>query len=118
MVFSNVLFTFLFLPIVTAVYYLAKDKYRNYILLVASLLFYSFGEAWFVFVMIASIMINYFLAMGIDRTEATGKRKLLLMLAVFLNLALPFFYKYLDFTKYIFDNLRHTEYVPFGIHFL
>ena len=116
MVFSNVLFTFLFLPIVTAVYYLAKDKYRNYILLVASLLFYSFGEAWFVFVMIASIMINYFLAMGIDRTEVTGKRKLLMILAVFLNLALLFFYKYLDFTKYIFDNLRHTEYVPFGIH--
>lgn len=63
MVFSSLLFTFFFLPLVLLLYFISKEKYRNYILLLASLLFYAYGEPKFVFVMIASILINYSLAL-------------------------------------------------------
>ena len=67
MVFSSLLFTFFFLPAVMLVYFLAKDKYRNYILLAASLTFYAYGEPEFVLIMLASIFINYGFAVAIDR---------------------------------------------------
>ena len=51
MVFSSLIFAFFFLPVVLILYYLSKEKYRNYILLIASLYFYSYGEPKFVFVM-------------------------------------------------------------------
>ena len=56
MVFSSLIFAFFFLPVVLILYYLSKEKYRNYILLIASLYFYSYGEPKFVFVMAGSIL--------------------------------------------------------------
>ena len=43
MVFSSAIFLFGFLPLLLGLYFLAKDKYRNYILLAFSLIFYGFG---------------------------------------------------------------------------
>jgi len=63
MVFSSLFFTFFYLPLVLFLYYIAKNSYRNYILLVASLLFYSYGEPKFVFIMLISTGINYGLAL-------------------------------------------------------
>ena len=65
MVFSTIYFTFLFLPILLGVYFLAKERYRNWILLVASIFFYAYGEPKFVFVMLLSILMNYLFALGI-----------------------------------------------------
>lgn len=65
MVFSSLLFSFFFLPLIIILYFLAKDKYRNYILLSASLIFYAYGEPRFVSVMGASIVLNYLLALAI-----------------------------------------------------
>ncbi len=65
MVFSSIIFVFLFLPIVLLAYYLVKnDRARNGILLVASLIFYAYGEPRFVFAMIGSIVGNYLFALG------------------------------------------------------
>lgn len=44
MVFSSVIFTFVFLPFVLVLYHVSKEKYRNIILLIASLCFYAYGE--------------------------------------------------------------------------
>ena len=44
MSFASLMFTFFFLPVVIVLYFLAKEKYRNYILLAASLLFYAYGD--------------------------------------------------------------------------
>ncbi len=59
MVFSSLLFVFFFFPFVIFLYFLAKNQYRNYILLAASILFYAYGEPAFVFVMLSSILMNY-----------------------------------------------------------
>ncbi len=102
MVFSSLFFTFYFLPIVIALYFLAKEKYRNYILLAASIFFYSYGEPRFVFVMLGSIFINYIIAVFIDRSQGMPKGRLIaklwLLADICLNLGILFVYKYLDFT--------------------
>ena len=78
MVFSSSIFVFAFLPIVLAVYYAAQRKYQNGILLLASLMFYAYGEPKFVFVMLASIVLNYLFALLLGRTEKKRSRLLVL----------------------------------------
>ena len=76
MVFSSILFTFLFLPVVIALYFVIRnDKARNLVLLAASLLFYAWGEPKFVFVMLASIAVNYVLARLIGEKDANRQRR-------------------------------------------
>lgn len=124
MVFSSLLFTFFFLPAVMLVYFLSKDKYRNYILLAASLIFYSYGEPGFVFVMIASIMINYGFALEINRIKSSQNRaRLLLVLDAVLNLGILFVFKYLDFAISVTNQVVGTSFsikniaLPIGISF-
>ena len=74
MVFSSIIFVFYFLPVVIGIYYLADEKYKNYVLLVASLLFYAYGEPRFVFVMIISILTNYVLAIIIEKKDSCNKK--------------------------------------------
>ena len=60
MVFSSITFLFLFLPIVLAVYYIVPEKAKNIILLIASILFYAWGEPVYIVLMLLSIILNYF----------------------------------------------------------
>ena len=59
MVFSSIIFLFLFLPLVLLLYTLAPRKMQNLLLLVASLVFYAWGESEYLLVMVFSILINY-----------------------------------------------------------
>ena len=59
MLFSSMTFVFLFLPIVCAVYFLVRKDLRNYVLLLASILFYAWGEPRYLAIMILTILINY-----------------------------------------------------------
>jgi len=79
-VFSSAVFLFGFLPLVWLCYFLAKERFRNGVLLVASLLFYAYGEPKFVFVMLVSILLNYLFALWIERRPA--RRRLFLWCAV------------------------------------
>ena len=126
MVFSSLLFTFIFLPLVTGLFYLSKEKYRNYVLLVASFLFYAYGEPEFVYVMLLSILINYCFALLVNRANTAGQKnqaKLCLFLDVALNLALLFVCKYLNFAISIGNALFQKELpmaditLPIGISF-
>lgn len=123
MVFSSLLFAFYFLPIVLLLYYLAQDKYKNYILLVASLYFYSYGEPKFVFVMIASIICNYAFALLIDRYRKNSVAKCILILDIVFNIGILFVFKYLDFSISAVNRLFHLQYqtrgilLPIGISF-
>lgn len=57
MLFSSMIFLWVFLPILLG--FIAKDKYRNIILLIFSIIFYSWGEPKYVVLMLLSILINY-----------------------------------------------------------
>ena len=99
MLFSSIVFLFYFLPVVLVLYYLCKrwTPVKNSILLVASLFFYAWGEPWFVLVMLASIGLNYILALLADRYRERAAAKPVLVLTVVLNMGLLFVFKYLDF---------------------
>lgn len=103
MVFSSPIFLFLFLPITLAGYFLLPKRWRNLWLLATSLLFYGWGEPKFVVVMLASIIINFLLALWIDRFPDPGRRRLPLAAAVIANIGLLAFFKYAEFSA---DNLN------------
>jgi len=96
MVFSSTFFLFLFLPVSFIVYFLIPARLRslrNGLLLVCSLFFYFYGEGSRSWVMLLSIACNYLLALGLG-----GKhKKLMLVLAVCLNLGILCYFKYLGF---------------------
>lgn len=100
MLFSSNIFLFYFLPVVLVLYYLMRRHIaaKNGILLIASLFFYAWGEPWFILIMLTSIIGNYILALLVDHyREQEFIAKLIIVLAVVLNIGLLFVFKYLDF---------------------
>jgi Predicted membrane protein involved in D-alanine export len=99
MVFSSSIFLFFFLPIVLLLYYLVRTEFRNVTLLIASLMFYAWGEPEFVFVIIASILINYLFGLLIHVCHAKSKTaaKVVMLAGVAANCGLLFYFKYYDF---------------------
>ncbi len=98
MVFSSAVFLFVFLPLTLAGYYLLGRRFQNSFLLLTSLLFYAWGEPYFVFVMMGSILMNYVFGLLVVRRQEEGYQKLILTLMVVANLSLFFVFKYLNFT--------------------
>lgn len=98
MVFSSVTFLYFFLPLVIVAYIFAIGKLRNIVLLAASLVFYAWGEGYFVFLMLCSITINYFIGLLISIQKAKGSNaRWVLFLGVALNLVPLLFFKYSNF---------------------
>ena len=101
MLFSSSTFLFAFLPIVIFIYYVFLRNHRNLqniFLLIASLIFYAWGEVAFVFVMMLSIIANYFFGLFVSRANNINKKKLALVLSIVFNLSILFVFKYLVFT--------------------
>ena len=126
MLFSSLLFLFIFLPCVLTIYYaiLRKRKTRNLFLLFASLVFYAWGEPLYVFLMIGCIIGNYIWALGIDRYRERSKIvKLILGGMLLFNLGLLGVFKYLGFILENTNKLFHTTFtvpnilLPIGISF-
>jgi alginate O-acetyltransferase complex protein AlgI len=97
MLFSEPVFVFLFLPLLFLVYVLTPRVARNTVLLLASLLFYAWGEKSFVLVMLGSIAFNYLVGLLVEAGRARGLHKLFLILGVAGNLGLLAVFKYADF---------------------
>lgn len=92
MVFSSLYFLYIFLPAVLLLLLLTPAAGRNYVLLLVNLIFYAYGEPVYLLLMLASIAVNYALALLLDRCRR--RRKLLLWLAVVLNLGALGLFKY------------------------
>lgn len=97
MVFSSLTFIFRFLPVFLAVYYILPNQYKNVCLFLGSIFFYAFGEPVYVFLILCSLLFNYALASLMDQTRQKRLRTFLLLLSLFTNLGLLFFFKYTDF---------------------
>lgn len=126
MVFSNAVFLFVFLPVVITGCYLLKwggVKYQNYWLLIVSIIFYAWNKPEFTVLLVASIFINYSMALLIEYFSSDPARKTLLWIAVIANIGLLFYFKYFNFTIYIIEQLfskdiRFNEIIlPIGISF-
>ena len=102
MVFSSLIFLWIFLPLTLALYFLSPKKCRNLLLLIASLLFYAWGEPVYVLIMILSIIINYVCGLYIRKDEKTVSKKALVV-GVIINLGLLGFFKY---TGFLIENIN------------
>ena len=126
MVFASNAFLFFFLPITLILYWLAHKKraLSNAVLTVMSLLFYAWGEPKFVLVMLLSILINWLVALGIEKLSGKqSKRKLLLAAGIAANVAILGVFKYADFAIGSVNSLLGTEIpltgiaLPIGVSF-
>jgi alginate O-acetyltransferase complex protein AlgI len=126
--FTSCTFLFLFLPVVLAFYFVAKSVWlRNVILLLASLLFYAWGEPAYVLIMLGTIVFNYFAAMAVEDTRSSFKKKQVLALSVVANLFTLSWFKYADFIvqniNYVISASHHKVlplphvHLPLGISF-
>lgn len=97
MVFSSAIFLTRFLPLILLVYFLADKKYRNAILLAASIIFYSWKAPRFIFMILATTLVDFFLVRKMYGEEDRKKKKLLLILALCINIGLLFYFKYCGF---------------------
>jgi len=98
MVFSSISFLFYFLPILIVIYYLAPKKLKNLVMLVASLLFYAWGEVRYVFIMLFLSVVDYVCGRNIDKhLDSQRKMKLFMWIDVGINLSSLIFFKYSDF---------------------
>lgn len=124
MVFSSILFLFRFMPIAFLLYYLCPNKYRNGLLILLSLVFYSWGEVRYFPIMIASIVVDY-TASNIIESHRDNKKicKAALIISMVFNLGMLGFFKYTDFFIGNFNMLFGTAIpllkltLPLGISF-
>jgi len=107
LVFSSTVFLFAFLPAVLIVYSATPRALRNLWLLAASLLFYAWGETWFVLVMLASIAVNYLLGLGMGSFSQPRARRVLLAAGVASNVGLLGTYKYANFIVHNLNAILH-----------
>lgn len=123
MVFSSGVFLLVFLPITFIVNLFLSTKQSNIWLLIASLLFYAWGEPFFVLLMILSIIVNWLVGMGIAKSEGKLKR-LILTLGIVFDLGFLGYYKYAGFVVSLLNRIVHHEIMsvpqialPIGISF-
>ena len=124
MVFSSAIFLFYFLPIVLVAYFLINAKFRNFLLLFASLFFYSWGEPKNIILMLLSIVVNYFAAIFVYRSSNKKNiQRLIFLLAIIFNIGMLLVFKYTDFfiknINAVFNKefpLKHIA-LPIGISF-
>lgn len=124
MVFSGNIFLFIFLPVTLLFYFLpfvkrcsdGGRKYKNIVLLIASLVFYAWGEPRFVFIMMASIVLNWLIGLGLGKHDKISIRRWLLAAGLVLDIGLLFVFKYLGFVAGIFGGKINIV-LPLGISF-
>jgi alginate O-acetyltransferase complex protein AlgI len=127
MVFSSLIFLFVFFPIVFTFYYLSSKKYRNAVLVFMSSIFYLWGGGSFFFVLAGSILLDFWLGILIERSSPNQK-KLLVVLSIILNLFILITFKYssffLDEIKPIYLFFGGSDYkwariiLPIGLSFV
>ncbi|MDO4372927.1 MAG: MBOAT family O-acyltransferase [Clostridia bacterium] len=97
MLFSSLPFLYYFLPAVLLLYFAAPRRLKNTVLLAGSLVFYAWGEPRFVLVMLAEILLGYLFGRCIEKHRGTTRGRLLLILALTLDLGALGYFKYADF---------------------
>ena len=98
MVFSSLIFIFIFLPIVLVAYYVSPKKLRNTIILLASLVFYAWVEPVYIVLIIVSIFINYCGALLIRKYRRDKEKcKFTFVTILLIDLSILFFFKYYGF---------------------
>lgn len=97
MVFSSHIFLLCFLPAFLLVYFLVPAKWRNGVLLLASVLFYAWGAPEFVLVLLASTVLNFYIVCAMDKARSTKAKRWWCAAALVVSIGLLAYFKYANF---------------------
>lgn len=124
MIFSSMLFLWLFLPIFILIYYIIDKKYKNVFLVIASFIFYGWSKPSYLILILLVILISYFSGILIYRQDNKIKRKYLLIVSLIVNLGILAYFKYFNFVASNLNSLIGKEIMglrdiilPLGISF-
>lgn len=135
MEFSSLDFLIRFLPVFLIVYYVVPERFRNPVLFLGSILFYSLGSWQDAILLMVSMTVNYGVVLLMDRQEG-AKRRLVLILLLIYNIGMLCFFKYTDWAmplgisfytftmlSYVLDVYRQEEdalvnYIEMGTYVL
>jgi alginate O-acetyltransferase complex protein AlgI len=97
MLFNSPLFIFLFLPLFYLLYFALPGRFRNTVILLASIFFYTWGEPRFIIVVLFSALLDFLITVRMCRASQPAAKKAWLILSVTLNVGLLFYFKYFNF---------------------
>lgn len=97
MVFSSIAFIFYFLPVFLLLYYMADKKYKNTVILAGSIAFYAWGAPQFIFVLLGTTIVDFYVVKLMATKERKQARRALLCVSVCINLGLLIYFKYSNF---------------------
>ncbi|MDP1725140.1 MAG: MBOAT family O-acyltransferase [Bacteroidota bacterium] len=112
MLFSSLIFLYLFLPLTLSGYYLLKNNYRNYWLLFTSLIFFAWGGVSYTVILLASLVINYIFGLKIQKHTDSKKGYFWLFAGVSTNLLILCVFKYANFIIININNLFELFTIP------
>lgn len=124
MLFSSLTFLMVFLPCTLALYYVVPDRFKNMIMLIASLIFYAWGEPVYIILMMLSIALNYVCGINLgEKEDDPAAKKKSLIFAVVINLLILGFFKYYGFFVESINSILPVDLpykelpLPIGISF-
>ncbi|MGU8835420.1 MBOAT family O-acyltransferase [Clostridium perfringens] len=124
MVFSSLIFLFIFLPIFLGIYFLVPKKIKNLILFLFSLVFYAWGEPIYVVIMLFSTVYDYTIGLFMDRYRSNKYiPRVCLVLSILGNMGMLMFFKYSNFFIENINNIFNMNVdllsvaLPIGISF-
>lgn len=103
MVFSSITFLVYFLPIFLLAYHLTPNKFKNACILLFSIVFYAWGGPKFIFVILGTTFLDFFLVNKMHEAKTEKNKKVLLIISLMMNLGLLFYFKYFNF---FIDNIN------------
>lgn len=103
MIFSSTIFLVYFLPFFLMTYYVVGKSLKNWVLLAFSILFYAWGAPEFVFILLGSSIVNFYLVEQLNKSQVEARRRLFLIASIVLNLIFLVYYKYANF---LIDNIN------------
>ncbi len=116
MVFSSIPFLFFFLPFCLILYYGTPYGWKNKVLLLASLIFYAWGEPVYILLMLFATAVDYCNGRLMERFGVTkGRRRFFLICSVMINLSVLAFFKYADFFILSVNKLFAVSIQPLGL---
>ncbi len=97
MLFSSIPFLYYFLPVTLILYYAVPKSVKNVVLLLASLVFYGWGEPSYVFIMAGSIIVGYVTGILLEKIKRTTLKRVILITSLVISLGLLAYFKYANF---------------------
>ena len=123
MLFSSMIYLWIFLPVVLGSYFIIKDEFKNILLLIASLIFYAWGEPKYIILMLCTITINYVAGLLMENKNKRGK-EIILLGTIIIDLGFLFYFKYYNLFVDTVNSLTASQTIepqnialPIGISF-